>query len=73
MTQASTQHDLVRLIYHELPTLERLETEFALSIDPEAREEFECLQAAVRELPRATFSPPAATIESILAYSRRAL
>ncbi len=71
MTQASTQHDLVRLVYNELPTLARLETEFALTQDPSARAEFEQLQAAARELPRAKFAPRPDTIAAILKYSRQ--
>ena len=72
MTQASTHNDLVRLVYNELPTLARLETEFALTQDPDARREFDRLQAAYRELPQARFRPRGESVLAILAYSRHA-
>ena len=72
MAPASTLN-LLRLAYGELPVLERLETEYALTRDQHARQAFAELVAAQRELPRVTFSPPRATVDAVLAYSRRSL
>jgi len=71
MTQPSTQNELVRLAYGELPVLERLETEFALEENYTLREDYEELLAALRELPKVTFRPATAAIDAILAYSRK--
>ena len=72
MAQAST-HNLLRLAYGELPVLERLETEYTLTQDQQARQQFAELVAAQRELTRVTFAPPQNTVDAILAYSRRSL
>lgn len=70
MTQASTLNSLVRLAYNELPFLERLETEFALTEDAEMLRDYEDLKASLRELPKVTFSPMQSTIDKVLRYSR---
>ena len=72
MAPAST-HQLLRLAYGELPVLERLETEYALTRDQRARRQYAELVAAQRELTRVAFSPPQGTVDAILAYSRRSL
>ena len=72
MTQVSTQHQLLRYAYGELPLLERLETEFAIAEQREVREGYEELQASLRELPRVTFRPATATLKAVLQYSRNA-
>ena len=71
MTRAFTQSSLVRLAYHELPLCERLETEYALTQDPDAMQAYRDIVAAKREFPKVLFSPKTSTIEAILAYSRR--
>ena len=70
MTQVSTQHQLLRYAYGELPLLDRLETEFAIEEQREVREGYEELQASLRELPRVTFRPATATLKAVLRYSR---
>lgn len=72
MTLASTQNQLLRLAYGELPALERLETEHAVSVDPDLRAEYRELRAAIDELPRVRFSPSPLAVSAILAYSRAA-
>ena len=72
MTLPSTQHQLVRLAYGELPVLERLETEFCLEENYTLREDYEELRHAMREMPRVTFRPQRSTINAVLAYSRNA-
>ncbi len=71
MTQAFTQSSLLRLAYCELPICERLETEYALTQDPEARQAYRHIVAAKRELPKVLFSPKTPTIDAVLAYSRK--
>ena len=70
MTLPSTHDRLVRLAYGELPTLERLETEYALEADYLLRERYEELRDAKRELPAVTFAPATSTLQAVLAYSR---
>lgn len=70
MTLPSTHNQLVRLAYGEVPQLERLELEFAIETDRALGAEYQELKAALRELPRVTFSPTATTIAAVLAYSR---
>lgn len=72
MTLPSTQAQLVRLAYGELPTLERLETEFAVSEHADLRVEYRALRQAKAELPRVSFSPSPAALAAVLAYSRGA-
>ncbi len=71
MTRALTQNSLLRLAYRELPICERLETEHALTEDPEAMRAYRGIVAAKRELPRVLFSPKSSTVDAILAYSRK--
>ena len=70
MAQASTHHPL-RLVYNELPALDRLEAEYFVSHDAAARAEYVRLLETQRALPKVTFSPPQITVDAILAYSRR--
>jgi hypothetical protein len=70
MSRLSTQNQLVRLAYGELPLLERLETEHDLSCDHQLQEDYEELQRAKAALPPVTYSPSALSISAILAYSR---
>lgn len=72
MILTSTQDQLVRLAYGELPVLERLETEFALEQDYLLREDYQELRRAKHELPRVTFRPSKTSINAILAYSKHA-
>ena len=70
MILTSTQDQLVRLAYGELPLLERLETEFALEQDFFLREDYQELRRAKQELPRVTFRPSKSSINAILSYSK---
>lgn len=70
MSQLSTQHQLVRLAYGELPVLERLETEFSLEDNFDLQEDYEELRRAKAALPDVTYRPSALSISAILAYSR---
>ena len=70
MSQPSTQNQLVRLAYGELPVLERLELEFSVEENFELKEDYEELQYAKNALTEVTYSPSSLSIGAILAYSR---
>ena len=72
MARAST-HQLIRFVYNELPVLDRLETEYALTQNDAARAEYCKLLEAQRLLPSVRFSPPQITVDAILAYSQRGM
>lgn len=55
MSQPSTQTQLVRLAYGELPVLERLEMEFSLEGNFELREDYEELRDAKNALAQVTY------------------
>lgn len=71
MTQNYTLDDLVRLIYKEASTTERLSLEFDLDRDFELREELNNLQFAASQLPKCTFAPSDQSIDRILDFSKR--
>lgn len=70
MTQNYTLDDLVRLIYKEASTTERLSMEIDLDRDYELREELKDLQFAASQLPKCTFAPSEKSIKNILDYSK---
>ncbi|MDH3648645.1 MAG: hypothetical protein OEQ53_03125 [Saprospiraceae bacterium] len=70
MTQNCTQHDLVRLLYQELATLDRLALLEELESDWDLKEDYLELVYAAKQLPKVQFSPSKSSIANILRHSR---
>ena len=72
MAQNFTPNDLIRFAYRETTASETLRIEQALADSPELRAEYERLRRGRDEYPRVKFSAPAATLQAVLSYSRKA-
>ncbi len=70
MTQNCTQNDLVRLLYRELATLDRLALLEELESDWDLKEDYLELVYATEQLPKVQFSPSRSCVEKVLDYSR---
>jgi hypothetical protein len=70
MTQNFTPNHLVQYLYKETTASQTLAISEALYEDAALCREFESLCQGYQQLPRATFRPSSATIQSILGYSR---
>lgn len=71
MRQNFTPNHLVRYLYNEVTVTERLAFEKAIAQDYGLFEHYAELKEAYRQLPKVTFSPSPATLQSILGYSER--
>ncbi len=71
MEQISTSNQLISFIYRETSFLDRLLLEDQLSEDLALQIQLQELREGYRMLPKATFSPKATTLQSILKYSRK--
>lgn len=70
MKQTFTPNDLIANLYDEKDSLERIELEVALALNPSFSAEHNRLQKAYRELPKAQFVPRPRILSAILKYSR---
>ena len=70
MKHSFTQPSLIRLIYNEVSTSEKLAICEAIRNDAQLRKEYHKLRAAQAKLPNARFNAPKAAIKNILNYSR---
>jgi hypothetical protein len=71
MKHSFTPNSLVRLIYNEVSTSERLAIMEALRADADLRRTYEDLKIAQRQLPRTKFNAPKSTINKILGHSKK--
>ncbi len=71
MKQRYSSTHLIQLLYNELSASERLAVEEALQSDAALRKEYERLNSAYRQLPKAQFSASEKTLQRILGYSSR--
>ena len=70
MKQSFTKNLLVKYIYNETSTAERLNIEAALNEDFELYEEYVALYEAYINLPKVKFTPSPKSISNILSYSK---
>ena len=66
-----TQNSLVRFIYKEATSAERMALTDALHEDRKLYEEYCKLRNQARKLPRVSFQPSASAIQNILKYSEQ--
>ena len=71
MKQNFTQSSLIKFIYNEVSTSEKLAIMDALRSDAQLRKEYQKLKAAQARLPKARFNAPKSAINNILNYSKR--
>ena len=71
MTQNFTQHSLIRFLYNEVSSSERIAIMEALEQDTILRKAFQELKSAQQHLPRVKFNAPQSSIKSILGYNKR--
>ena len=69
MKQTFTQNDLIRFVYKEVSTVEKLAIEDELAKNWTLNEQYEEILSAYTRLPKALFSPSASCIQNILKYS----
>jgi len=69
MQQKITQNQLVKYLYKETSTTEKLAVDAALNEDWRLFEAYEELLQAKQELPKVSFSPSNSTIQNILSHS----
>ncbi|HKK77401.1 MAG TPA: hypothetical protein VJ953_20145 [Saprospiraceae bacterium] len=70
MKHSFTSNSLVRFIYNEVSTSERLAIMEALRADAELRRAYEELKTAQNKLPKTRFNAPKSAISKILAHSK---
>ena len=70
MKHSFTPSSLIRFIYNEVSTSEKLAICEALRNDAQLRKEFHKLKAAQHKLPNAKFSAPSSALNNILKYSK---
>ena len=68
MKQAYTTNDLIRFLYQETNASETLSIGEAIAEDPHLANEYETLLEGFQALPKAQFSPSAATLQNIMGY-----
>jgi hypothetical protein len=71
MTQNFTQNALIRFLYDEVSSAEKIAILEALEQDRELRKEYQTLKEAYRKLPRAKFNAPKSSIQKIMEYNQR--
>lgn len=59
---------LISLLYNELEALDRLEMEYALSMDSMSQQAYRDYHTMKKELSSIVYSPKSSTINDILAY-----
>ena len=70
MKHSFTPNSLVRFIYNEVSTSERLPIMEALRADAELRQTYEDLKIAQGQLPKTKFNAPKSAINKILGHSK---
>lgn len=70
MKHSFTPNSLVRFIYNEVSTSERLAIMEALHADAELRRAYEELKTAQNQLPKTKFNAPKSALHEILAHSK---
>ena len=71
MKQNFTPNSLIKYLYKETTTSDRLAIEDELMDNPCLKEEFDGLFKAYKQLPKVSFSPSSSVIQKILGYSER--
>lgn len=69
MKHSFTPNSLIRFIYNEVTSSERLAILEALNADVELRRAYEELKAAQNQLPKTKFNAPKSALSSILRHS----
>ncbi|MCB0523488.1 MAG: hypothetical protein R3A50_15135 [Saprospiraceae bacterium] len=71
MEETYTYQPLVKYLYHEMPACEAIEMANMIEEDEFLHEEFQNMQQAKSQLPKALFNPSKNTVSNILNYSSR--
>ena len=69
MEETYTYQSLVQYLYHEMPAGDALEMAHSIEEDNFIHAEFNSMQLAKSQLPKAHFSPSKNTVSNILQYS----
>ena len=70
MKQSFTKNSLIKFIYNEVSTSEKLAISEALSQDVQLRKEYYRLKAAQAKLPQVKFNAPRSVLDNILQHNR---
>ncbi len=70
MKNTFTQDQIIKYIYKEVSTSEKLRLEEAIDLNFEVRELYEATLKAITALPKVEFNPKTEAINKILGYSQ---
>lgn len=71
MTQNFTHNSIIRFLYDEVSSAEKIAILEALQRDPELRKEYHALKEAYHQLPRTKFNAPKKSLQKIMEYNQR--